>query len=230
MTEQTSTESRMLRVVESGADVASAERGADRASSARDLVRVRRGGDRLAVASLPANQQIKSLFVTVGRLDQPFDRLISGVERWALSRGQVSKALLHAGSSAAPDHVRYWARIAHRDMRERLASAEIVVVPAETSLLLTCRDLGRRPIVAPRRPELGEARDDREVRLAQRLAADGVVDLALTLNGLHAALDDALADAQPACWAPAGDAEVAEVVGAWAERAIASKRWKRRSR
>jgi hypothetical protein len=74
------------------------------------------------------------------------------------------------------------------EMAEMMQQARCVVAHAGVGSILLAHQLDKRPIVMPRRRKLGEAVDDHQVSLAQRLQAQGLVTVVENVAGLRLAL------------------------------------------
>ncbi|MEA2395626.1 MAG: hypothetical protein QOJ82_3517 [Solirubrobacteraceae bacterium] len=113
------------------------------------------------------------IFVTTGTNEQGFDRLVRAAG--ALPAGE--ELLVQFGSSRAPHggHGRWVDFLGWDEMEAAMSSARVVVAHAGVGSILMALRCGKRPIVMARRVALGEAVDDHQIALAQRLASDGRV-------------------------------------------------------
>lgn len=133
------------------------------------------------------------VFVTVGTDHHPFDRLVRWVDDWLerVDDPRVECVVQH-GTSTAP------ARTAGRDyldfdaVRSTMRDARAVVCHGGPGTILLSRSVGCRPIVVPRRHDLGEHVDDHQVVFSRRLAAEGTIDLAETEERFLELLERAL--------------------------------------
>ena len=143
------------------------------------------------------------IFVTVGTNEATFDRLLQAVAGLDLSEEAVvqhghSSALAPAGATLTPF-------LSFDEMTELVRKADVVITHAGVGSIMLALTNGKHPIVVPRRKAFGEAVDDHQVELGQRLAASELVtfvdspdDLAATLAGhvpraSHAPLSSSLA-------------------------------------
>ena len=100
-------------------------------------------------------------------------------------------------------------------LAERAEAARVFVCHAGVGSIILARRCGHRPIVVPRRAELGEHVDDHQLELARRLAAGGMVTLVEDTDALADVIagvgSEAVADANRAL--PGKDALTGEVRG-----------------
>ncbi len=128
------------------------------------------------------------LFVTVGTDHHPFDRLVRWVDDWLGSTPGPPSCLIQSGTSVTPTHGRGVAYLGYREMERALDGADVVVAHGGPATIMLALQRGRRPIVVPRRADLGEHVDDHQVAFARRLAREREVDVAVTEAELHAFL------------------------------------------
>jgi UDP-N-acetylglucosamine transferase subunit ALG13 len=125
------------------------------------------------------------IVVTTGTNEQPFDRLV----RAAAGLGGTEPLLVQHGSSRVARGRGEWiAFLPFDELAERIADASVVVCHAGVGSIVLARRCGHRPIVVPRRVELGEAVDDHQLDLARRMDADGLVRLVEDADALAEAV------------------------------------------
>jgi UDP-N-acetylglucosamine transferase subunit ALG13 len=110
------------------------------------------------------------IFVTVGT-QAPFDRLVTAVDRWAVSHPDTY-VIAQVGESRARFprlDVRPW--LSRREYEDAVRRADLVVSHAGIGTLLTARRLGRPLLIMPRAVRFGEHRDDHQIETARRLEA-----------------------------------------------------------
>jgi UDP-N-acetylglucosamine transferase subunit ALG13 len=127
--------------------------------------------------------------VSVGTDHHPFDRLVSWMNHWAVSRGLVAQVLVQRGTSEEASDVMSMPYLTVEELRSALEQSAIVVCHGGPSTISQARRSGVVPIVVPRRPDLGEHVDDHQILFANRLADAGEVCLVMTEAELHVALD-----------------------------------------
>ncbi len=125
------------------------------------------------------------IFFTAGTNEQPFERLVSYAARLETDEPLV----VQYGSARVPHGRGRWVEfLAWEEMAALMSEARAVVAHAGTGSILLAQRCGKRPIVVPRRGDLGEAVDDHQDPLARRLAEVGLVLVADDEPALHAAL------------------------------------------
>jgi UDP-N-acetylglucosamine transferase subunit ALG13 len=86
--------------------------------------------------------------------------------------------LVQYGTSELPHGRGEWVDfLSFDELAERAAAARAFVCHAGVGSIVLARRCGHRPIVVPRRPDLGEHVDGHQLSLARRLAAGGMVTL-----------------------------------------------------
>jgi UDP-N-acetylglucosamine transferase subunit ALG13 len=148
------------------------------------------------------------VFVSVGTDHHPFDRLVRWVDAW-LPDG-VPCVVQH-GASAPPRRADGVAYLDHGALTSLLDEAAVVVCHGGPTTITESRRHGRRPIVVPRSPELGEHVDDHQLRFCARMAAKGLISTAADEDAFRTLLDRALA-APDEFAVVAGGGDVAESV------------------
>ena len=125
------------------------------------------------------------IFVTVGTHEDPFDRLLAAAAGLPCLDQEV---VVQHGSGQAVSGTRSVAYLSYEEMVSHMRSANAVVCHAGVGSVLTALRCGKRPIIMPRRGDLGEHVDEHQCELAARLEE---VDLATVVHSepeLHAAL------------------------------------------
>jgi UDP-N-acetylglucosamine transferase subunit ALG13 len=134
------------------------------------------------------------VFVTVGTDHHPFDRLMDWIDGWVSARAQDGiRCVVQHGTSRPPRLAEHQAYVAYPDMEAFLEQASAVVCHGGPGSVMMCRWAGKRPIVVPRRRDLGEHVDDHQVVFARRIAAEHEIDLAEDEQTLARCLEQALA-------------------------------------
>ena len=113
------------------------------------------------------------IVVTIGTNEQPFDRLIRAAR--SLERDDL---LVQYGSSREAHGRGEWVEfLTFDELSAKASAAQAVVCHAGVGSIMMARRCGHRPIVMARRHHLGEAVDDHQVMLGERLARAGIVTL-----------------------------------------------------
>jgi UDP-N-acetylglucosamine transferase subunit ALG13 len=132
------------------------------------------------------------LFVALGTDHHPFDRLVSWVDGWvveARSRSLRVDCLVQHGASRPPAHALGTRFLPVEEMHRWYAEADVVVCHGGPATIAEARGAGHRPLVVPRRSELGEHVDDHQVAFARRVAKNDQIVLAETYVDLSRWLD-----------------------------------------
>lgn len=144
------------------------------------------------------------IFVTVGA-QMPFERLIAGVDAWAVERGRDDVFAQIGPTDATPRHIAWERFLDPPEFRRRLVESEAIVAHAGMGTILTALEHAKPILVMPRLGRLRETRNDHQVATAERFLQMGRVAVAMDDAELPEALDRLLATA------PEG-----ERIGAWA--------------
>ena len=148
------------------------------------------------------------IFVTVGTHHQPFQRLLDGLAGLDLDQLVIQ----HGPGAPPPGAGRTVAYMPFDEMLDCLREAEKVITHAGVGSILCATREGHRPLVVPRRRDLGEHVDDHQVELTRALEGRGRVVGVWDVD----ALAGQLAEAGPrgSGVAPARDPALSDAVGA----------------
>ena len=133
------------------------------------------------------------VFVTVGTDHHPFARLVDWIDCWS-HRAPHVRIVVQYGTAPAPQDVEGRAFVDPTEFRALLGEADAIVCSGGPGAIMETRAAGLRPIVVPRRSNLGEHVDDHQRAFADFMAQRGLVTLADDEPALDAALDALLAD------------------------------------
>ena len=131
------------------------------------------------------------ILVTVGTHEDPFDRLLHGVE--GLPRGE-ELIVQHGPSTVRPPGARCHAYLPFEELQAHVRRARVVIAHAGVGSIMGALAAGHRPLVVPRLCRHGEHVDDHQLPLARRLAAAGAVVLvedAATIPDMVRGIDSA---------------------------------------
>ena len=133
------------------------------------------------------------VFVTVGTDHHPFHRVVRWMDRW-LEDGAADRVRcrIQYGTSSAPQVGEGRQYLGYPEMEASVAEAAVVVCHGGPGSVMMCRWMGKRPIVVPRRRDLGEHVDDHQVAFSRRMAAEGELDLAEDEGRLRQLVEQAL--------------------------------------
>jgi UDP-N-acetylglucosamine transferase subunit ALG13 len=152
------------------------------------------------------------VFVTVGTDHHRFDRLMDWMDRWMAGPGRDRvRCVIQYGTSRQPREGEGRQYVAYPEMEALLEQAAAVACHGGPGSVMMCRWAGKRPIVVPRRRDLGEHVDDHQVVFARRIAAEGEIALAEDEDALARCLERAL-DGEGALDVPSQEHRVAEAV------------------
>ena len=127
------------------------------------------------------------VLVTVGTDHHPFDRLIGWIDRWQ-PPGRV-RLVVQYGTAVPPRVAEGSPFLTPDEFAELLGAADAVVCSGGPGAIMEARAVGLRPIVVPRRSNLGEHVDDHQRAFADFMAARDLVTLADEEAALCRALD-----------------------------------------
>jgi UDP-N-acetylglucosamine transferase subunit ALG13 len=156
------------------------------------------------------------VFVTVGTDHHRFERLMDWIDAWGALHPEARLVVQH-GNARAVERAESIAFLPPDRFRELLRDASAVVCPGGPGAIMETRAAGLRPIVVPRRGDLGEHVDNHQLAFSRFLGGRDLVTLAEEEADFSAALDRVLDDARayaipPNAESPAGIAGVATLV------------------
>lgn len=112
------------------------------------------------------------IFVTVGTHEQPFDRLVKGIDDLKGLNIVREEVIIQTGfSSYIPKHCLWSQWYSYEEMADHVEKARIVITHGGPSSFMMPLQLGKVPIVAPRQKRFGEHVNDHQVDFV-RLAAE----------------------------------------------------------
>jgi UDP-N-acetylglucosamine transferase subunit ALG13 len=133
------------------------------------------------------------IFVTVGTLHYPFDRLLGALNTLPQDEELIvqcrAPGRLPARAAAVED-------LPYDELVDHIRRARTVVCHAGVGSVLTTLGEGKRPVVVPRLARYGEAVDDHQLPFGRRLAESGLVVLVEDPAQLAEAVE-AVQDAPP---------------------------------
>ena len=111
------------------------------------------------------------IFVTTGTCE-PFDRLLEALDGAGLDERLVVQ---HGESPVRPAGAECVDFLPFDELVEHMRTARVVVTHAGVGSILAALTNGKRPIVVPRLARYGDAVDDHQLELAERLGAEDLV-------------------------------------------------------
>lgn len=109
------------------------------------------------------------IFVTVGTHEQPFDRLVEYMDKWAAEHDE--KVIVQIGYSTYIPRTATWSKLyPYKKMLEFVDEARIVVTHGGPSSFIMPLQIGKTPIVVPRQRKYGEHINDHQLEFAKEVA------------------------------------------------------------
>jgi UDP-N-acetylglucosamine transferase subunit ALG13 len=117
------------------------------------------------------------IFVTVGT-DQPFDRMMKVVDRWAAEAGRKDVFAQIGEGGWQPRHVPFVNFLEPVEFKTRFAQATLIIGHAGMGTILSALLHGKPILVMPKLARLGEHRNEHQTATAKRMMALGNVNVA----------------------------------------------------
>lgn len=134
--------------------------------------------------------------VSVGTDHHPFDRLVRTVADWVRARTDIGRVVVQHGSSRpsgiGEDHV----LLDREKLLMLYRTSDVIVTQVGPGTIADVNSVGRRPIVVPRDPRLGEVVDDHQYAFGRLMDELRYVRLAETADQLTTLLDTAAEDVE----------------------------------
>lgn len=137
-----------------------------------------------------------TIVVSMGTYFHPFDRLLDWIEPWAQAHPEVLFVVQH-GPGRPLDGALNHEFVAYDYLLELFAAADVLVLQGGAGGVMDARELGRVPIVVPRRPVNDEVVDSHQLIFTGKAAELGLVHCADSRDDLWALLDGALDGSVP---------------------------------
>ncbi len=134
--------------------------------------------------------------VSVGTDHHPFDRLLDWVERWVTQQDASVELTVQHGSSRPVAGARNVRVLPPDELRALYARAGLVVTQVGPGTIADANGAGRRPIVVPRDPALGEVVDRHQFAYGAFMDRRGRAWCATTEGALHRVMDAGVADVE----------------------------------
>lgn len=111
------------------------------------------------------------IFVTVGTHEQPFDRLVRCVDEMK-GKGLITEdVIIQTGFSTYEPQYCTWSKlIPHKELAEHVQDARIIVTHGGPASFIAPLQLGKIPIVMPRRHDFNEHVNNHQVEFAHAVA------------------------------------------------------------
>ena len=109
------------------------------------------------------------IFVTVGTHEQPFNRLVEYMDHWSMNHNE--EVIIQTGFSTYEPKKARWSRLyPYKTMVEMIEKARIVITHGGPSSFILPLQIGKVPIVVPRRHEYHEHVNDHQVEFSKAVA------------------------------------------------------------
>lgn len=111
------------------------------------------------------------IFVTVGTHEQPFDRLIKDIDNLKKDGIITEEVIIQTGySTYEPKYCRWQKLFPYQEMITLVDEARIVITHGGPSSFIMPLQIGKIPIVVPRRHEFNEHVNDHQVSFSKAVA------------------------------------------------------------
>ena len=111
------------------------------------------------------------IFVTVGTHEQSFNRLVECVDTLKKNGTITEDVIIQTGySTYEPKHCKWQKLFSYQEMLKLVAEARIVVTHGGPSSFIMPLQIGKTPIVVPRKREFNEHVNDHQVSFARAVA------------------------------------------------------------
>lgn len=106
------------------------------------------------------------IFVTVGTHEQPFNRLVEYMDKWA--REHKEEVIIQTGYSTYEPKYCEWSKMfPYQEMRKKVEEARIVITHGGPSSFIMPLQIGKMPIVVPRKYDFNEHVNNHQVTFSK---------------------------------------------------------------
>ena len=111
----------------------------------------------------------KMIFVTVGTHEQPFNRLVKYIDKWSSEHDE--DVVIQTGFSTYEPKNCEWSKLySYKTMIEMVADARIVITHGGPSSFIMPLQIGKIPIIVPRKHEFDEHVNNHQVVFCNQVA------------------------------------------------------------
>ena len=111
------------------------------------------------------------IFVTVGTHEQPFDRLVKKMDDLVAEGVIQEPVMIQTGySTYEPKHCNFQKLLPYPEMEKQIAEARIIITHGGPASFISALQVGKIPIVVPRKSELNEHVNDHQVEFSREVA------------------------------------------------------------
>lgn len=108
------------------------------------------------------------IFVTVGTHEQPFDRLLKKIDDLKQESIIEEEVIIQSGySTYEAEHCKWHGLLSYEEMLRNVDAARIVITHGGPASFMMPLQMGKIPIVVPRRVRFGEHVNDHQVEFAK---------------------------------------------------------------
>ena len=109
------------------------------------------------------------IFVTVGTHEQPFNRLVEYMDKWASEHDE--EVVIQTGFSTYEPKKAKWQKLfPYQEMLTKVTEARIVITHGGPSSFIMPLQIGKIPVVIPRKYEFNEHVNDHQVDFCNQVA------------------------------------------------------------
>lgn len=109
------------------------------------------------------------IFVTVGTHEQQFNRLVEYMDKWAAVHEE--EVVIQTGySTYEPKHCKWQKLFPYQEMSKKVADARIVITHGGPSSFIAPLQIGKTPIVVPRKYDCNEHVNNHQVSFSKAVA------------------------------------------------------------
>lgn len=109
------------------------------------------------------------IFVTVGTHEQQFNRLVEYMDKWA--RNHDEKVIIQTGfSTYVPQNCEWHKILPYCEMKKNVEDARVIITHGGPSSFIAALQIGKIPIVVPRRKDYGEHVNDHQIEFCRQIA------------------------------------------------------------
>ena len=111
------------------------------------------------------------IFVTVGTHEQPFDRLVKKMDDLVAEGIIQEPVMIQTGySTYEPKNCSFQKLLPYPEMERYIAEARIIITHGGPASFISALQVGKTPIVVPRKSELNEHVNDHQVEFSREVA------------------------------------------------------------
>ena len=111
------------------------------------------------------------IFVTVGTHEQPFNRLVEKMDQLVAEGVIQEPVMIQTGySTYEPKHCSFQKLLPYPEMERYIREARIIITHGGPASFISALQVGKTPIVVPRKSELNEHVNDHQVDFSREVA------------------------------------------------------------